>query len=200
MRAPLLLAGLFSLCRGAAVASDAALQQADAPPAPDDKSPPAKPAKGADEEARRKADAAAKVDTKKAEEWARPDWPAISFSEVSAAAGIECMNLSGAPDKPRLVDTLGSGMCWFDYDGDGWLDLFIPNGSTLEAVLGEKKNDVSDKLFRNQGDGTTRESRCACPARSSCCADSPNTVGYRVAPPRRRPESSTPRWTPSLPW
>ncbi|MBL8840617.1 MAG: CRTAC1 family protein [Planctomycetes bacterium] len=83
-----------------------------------------------------------------------PDWPAIAFSEVAAASGIDCVNLSGAIEKPRLIDTLGSGMCWFDYDGDGWLDLFIPNGSTLEAVLGKAKNEVSDKLYRNKGDGT----------------------------------------------
>ncbi len=89
-----------------------------------------------------------------AQEWVRADWPTITFKEVSAAAGIECMNVSGALDKPRLIDTLGSGMCWFDYDGDGWLDLFIPNGSTFEAFLGKAENQASDQLFRNQGDGT----------------------------------------------
>lgn len=94
------------------------------------------------------------VGTVKPEEWLRSDWPTITFKEVSAAAGIECVSLSGALEKPRLIDTLGCGMCWFDYDGDGWLDLFIPNGSTIEAVLGKAKNEVSNKLFRNKGDGT----------------------------------------------
>ncbi len=83
-----------------------------------------------------------------------PDWPTITFKEVSKVAGIDAVNLCGLPDKPRLIETLGCGLCWFDYDGDGWLDLFIPNGSTMEAILGRKQNDVSDKLFRNQGDGT----------------------------------------------
>ncbi len=82
-----------------------------------------------------------------------PDWPVIAFKEVAAASGIDCVNLSGAPDKGRLIDTLGCGMCWFDYDGDGWLDLFIPNGSTLDAVLGKAKNGVTDRLYRNLGDG-----------------------------------------------
>jgi len=101
--------------------------------------------------------------------WALPGWPEIRFKDVAKSAGIDCTNLSGQIDKPRLIDTLGCGMCWFDYDGDGWLDLFIPNGSTLEAVLGLKvkvtqpdgsvteetpHNDVSDRLYRNRGDGT----------------------------------------------
>jgi hypothetical protein len=103
------------------------------------------------------------------EKWAIPGWPAMRFSEVARASGIDCTNLSGHPEKPRLIDTLGVGVCWFDYDGDGWLDLFLPNGSTLEAVLGKPvetkksdgsvalvpaRNEVSDRLFRNRGDGT----------------------------------------------
>jgi hypothetical protein len=87
-------------------------------------------------------------------DWARPDWPAIHFREVAKAAGVDATNQCGDPAKSRLIDTLGSGVCWFDYDGDGWLDLFLPNGSTYEALLGTKKNDASDRLFRNKGDGT----------------------------------------------
>jgi len=86
--------------------------------------------------------------------WLLPDWPKITFKEVAKASGIEAVSLCGSTDKSRLIDTLGGGMCWFDYDGDGWLDLFVPNGSTLEAVLGKTTNSASDKLFRNKGDGT----------------------------------------------
>jgi hypothetical protein len=101
--------------------------------------------------------------------WAMPDWPGIQFKEVAKESGIDVTNRSGEPEKPRLIDTLGSGMCWFDHDGDGWLDLFVANGGTLEAVLGTTvkvkrpdgteeevpaRNEVSDRLFRNLGDGT----------------------------------------------
>jgi len=101
--------------------------------------------------------------------WLIADWPATRFREVAKESGIDCLNISGAPDKPRLIDTLGCGMCWFDYDGDGWLDLFIPNGSTFEAVTGRVakttqpdgtvteapvRNEFSDRLYRNRGDGT----------------------------------------------
>jgi len=86
--------------------------------------------------------------------WSLPDWPKITFKEVAKASGIDAVSLCGSSDKSRLIDTLGGGMCWFDYDGDGWLDLFVPNGSTLDAVLGKATNSVSDKLFRNKGDGT----------------------------------------------
>jgi hypothetical protein len=78
----------------------------------------------------------------------------ITFAEIAKSVGIDCVNLSGDPDKPRIIDTLGGGLCWFDYDNDGWLDLFVPNGSTLDAWLGKTKNAASDHLYRNRGDGT----------------------------------------------
>jgi hypothetical protein len=83
-----------------------------------------------------------------------PAAPDITFKEVAKKAGIDCKNLSGDIDKPRIIDTLGGGVCWFDYDNDGWLDLFVPNGSTLAAYLGKEKNLATDHLFRNKGDGT----------------------------------------------
>ena len=76
------------------------------------------------------------------------------LTEVAAASGLDHVSMSGEPGKPRLPDQLGQGMAWFDYDGDGWLDLFVPNGSTLAHWRGEAENDVVDRLFRNRGDGT----------------------------------------------
>jgi hypothetical protein len=78
----------------------------------------------------------------------------ITFKEVAKAVGVDAVNLSGQIDKPRIIDTLGGGICWFDYDNDGWLDLFVPNGSTLDAYMGKTKNPATDHLFRNKGDGT----------------------------------------------
>ncbi len=88
------------------------------------------------------------------EGWLLPGWPTIRFKEVAQASGIDYVNRSGDPEKGRFIDSVGCGMGWFDYDGDGWLDLFIPNCSTIEAVLGRAKNDASDRLYRNKGDGT----------------------------------------------
>ena len=80
--------------------------------------------------------------------------PKLAFTEVAAAAGIDVTNMSGEPDKPRILDALGCGLAWFDYDGDGWLDLFVPNGATLATVRGAGDPVPSDRLFRNRGDGT----------------------------------------------
>jgi len=154
----LLLSTLIRLAPLAALPAmtepSAPLQETPAPAAAPASEPEVKEAAPAAADDAAEKPAAAATPSSPAQEWVRADWPTITFKEVSAAAGIECLNLSGAPDKPRLIDTLGSGMCWFDYDGDGWLDLFIPNGSTFEAFLGKATNSVSDKLFRNKGDGT----------------------------------------------
>jgi len=89
--------------------------------------------------------------------WELRDWPAIRFRDVAKASGIDCTNRSGDPEKSRFIDGNGCGLTWLDYDGDGWLDLFVPNGSTLEAVMGRAKNDASDRLYRNRGDGTCED-------------------------------------------
>ena len=83
-----------------------------------------------------------------------PDLLLPRFVEVAATSGLDFVSLSGDPGKPRIVDQYGQGVAWFDYDGDGWLDLFVPNGSTLAAWRGEAENTFRDRLFRNRGDGT----------------------------------------------
>src|SRR5207253_5063079 len=48
----------------------------------------------------------------------------------------------------------GSGACWLDYDGDGWMDLYLVNGSTLSQL--QKKSPVvtTNHLYRNNRNGT----------------------------------------------
>ena len=78
----------------------------------------------------------------------------LTFTEVAEVSGLDFVSMSGEPGKPRVIDQYGHGAAWFDYDGDGWLDLFVPNGSTLAAWQGRIDNSVHDRLFRNRGDGT----------------------------------------------
>ena len=54
----------------------------------------------------------------------------------AAQAGITLEDLSGGPRKDALLETLGHGVAWFDYDGDGWVDLYLANGSSLDKIRG----------------------------------------------------------------
>ena len=51
-----------------------------------------------------------------------------------------------------LLETTGTGVAAFDYDGDGWLDIFFVNGTTLEGF--PKGQEPTNHLYRNRGDGT----------------------------------------------
>ena len=59
----------------------------------------------------------------------------------------------GAADKGLIVDTNGSGVGLIDYDNDGWLDIYLVNGSTFNALDG-KQTPPHAALFHNNHDGT----------------------------------------------
>ena len=42
--------------------------------------------------------------------------------------------VSGGKQKNYVLEVNGSGVCWLDYNNDGWMDLYLVNGSTLEAL------------------------------------------------------------------
>jgi hypothetical protein len=75
------------------------------------------------------------------------------FTEVTAASGIAFRHISGPVDHKRYIfETKGGGVGAFDYDNDGWVDLFIVQGSTLERVRdGRNPHGV---LLRNLGNWT----------------------------------------------
>jgi len=80
--------------------------------------------------------------------------PPYVLTEVAKAAGIDFVTACGEPEKPRLIDQIGMGLAWFDYDGDGRLDLYLPNGATLAWWQGKAANDRRPRLYRNKGDAT----------------------------------------------
>src|SRR5437588_4374876 len=79
---------------------------------------------------------------------------AAQFADVTAAAGLaKALNVSGARDDKRyLVEEMGCGVALFDYDNDGWLDIFLVNGSRFDAPAGQQK--PASYLFHNNRDGT----------------------------------------------
>ena len=76
-----------------------------------------------------------------------------NFVDVAAKSGLTMMNVFGGTDtKKYIIETTGTGVAIFDYDNDGWLDLFIVNGTTLEGFPAGK--GPTNHLYRNNHDGT----------------------------------------------
>ena len=83
------------------------------------------------------------------------DTPAsIVFTDVTAAAGLSrALNVSGSPDdKQFLLEEMGCGVALFDYDNDGWLDIFLVNGSSFDPTVRDRQ--PTSYLFHNNSDGT----------------------------------------------
>jgi hypothetical protein len=59
----------------------------------------------------------------------------------------------GTPQKKFILETDGSGVGLIDYDNDGWLDIYLVNGSTYNALEG-KEDPPHAALFHNNHDGT----------------------------------------------
>ncbi len=78
----------------------------------------------------------------------------IQFRDVTEKAGIRSVVISGGTQKNYVLEVNGSGVCWFDYNNDGYPDLYLVNGSTLEALQGKKPRPVTNHLYRNNRNGT----------------------------------------------
>lgn len=79
-----------------------------------------------------------------------PAW----FIDVASQAGLRMENINGGTDtKKYIIETTGSGVAIFDYDHDGWPDIFLVNGTTLDARL-EQRLKPTSHLFHNNHDGT----------------------------------------------
>ena len=78
----------------------------------------------------------------------------VSFTDVTGAAGLAGFHhLSGGQGKDYLIETTGSGCAFLDYDNDGWLDIYLVNGATLDALRGQTKAPRA-ALYHNNHDGT----------------------------------------------
>jgi hypothetical protein len=78
----------------------------------------------------------------------------VIFKDIAGEAGLSSWrHKMGVPEKKFIVETNGSGVGLIDYDNDGWLDIYMVNGSTFDALDG-KEEPPHAALFHNNHDGT----------------------------------------------
>ena len=78
--------------------------------------------------------------------------PAFRFVDIAPGAGLTRVLLAGRPAKDHLLDSAGAGAAWLDYDRDGRLDVFLPNGWRLDGPRVVERGRYA--LYRGRPDGT----------------------------------------------
>jgi len=77
----------------------------------------------------------------------------VNFVNVAKEAGLNAKTIFGGEHKNKyLLETTGCGVAFYDYDNDGWLDIFLINGWRLEGF--PKGQEPTSHLFKNNRDGT----------------------------------------------
>jgi hypothetical protein len=78
----------------------------------------------------------------------------VQFKNVAREAGLRAKTIFGGENQNRfLLETTGCGVAFFDYDHDGWLDIFFVNGDRFEAKwIGSDR--PTSRLYKNNRDGT----------------------------------------------
>jgi hypothetical protein len=77
----------------------------------------------------------------------------LSFVDVVKESGLAVKTIYGGEGKNKyLLETTGCGLAFYDYDNDGWLDVFLVNGWRLEGFPAGKEPRCH--LFKNNRDGT----------------------------------------------
>ncbi len=78
----------------------------------------------------------------------------VHFVDVAEKAGLTSANVWGGINRKRVIlETKGSGIAFFDYDNDGWLDIYLTNGNRLDAHW-TPGQEPTTHLYKNNRDGT----------------------------------------------
>jgi enediyne biosynthesis protein E4 len=76
----------------------------------------------------------------------------VQFVNVAASSGIDFVHVNGASPDRHLYEIMSGGGLFFDYDNDGWLDVFLVDGGSLTSPAVDKT--ARHRLYRNRGNGT----------------------------------------------
>lgn len=80
---------------------------------------------------------------------------AVTFTDIVPAAGITFVHDNAITSEKYLIESMGSGCAWIDYDQDGLMDLYLVNGAATKAYT--PKQPLRSALYRNMGDGTFKD-------------------------------------------
>jgi hypothetical protein len=84
------------------------------------------------------------------------DWP--TFNDVTETSGIQFKHHLGDMDMSNIVEATGPGCCVFDYDKDGFMDIYFVNGRWHPDISDNRgrtfKGRLRNALYRNNGNGT----------------------------------------------
>ncbi|MEO8258944.1 MAG: CRTAC1 family protein [Acidobacteriota bacterium] len=76
----------------------------------------------------------------------------VRFDNVAVTAGLDFRHVNGASAARHLPEIMSGGGLFFDYDNDGWIDLFLVDGGSLtDASVAAR---ARHRLYRNRGNGT----------------------------------------------
>jgi len=81
-----------------------------------------------------------------------PATPGAVFVDVALSAGIHFQHCNAASSEKYLIETMGAGCGWIDFDQDGLLDLYLVNGAATRLYTPQQP--LRSALYRNNGDGT----------------------------------------------
>src|SRR5438046_9594117 len=76
---------------------------------------------------------------------------AVRFTDITKQAGITFKHVF-SPEKKYIVESMSGGVALFDYDNDGYLDIYLVNSLTVDLVKANQK--TRSALYHNNGDGT----------------------------------------------
>ena len=118
---------------------------------------------------------------------AEPTQALSTFTDITKQAGITFKHSYGDHHLDNIVEGTGGGVCVFDYNGDGLMDLYFVTGTWTSDVSSNEGRDLrgklSNKLYRNNGDA--RSPTCPNRPESAATACSLRLFGRRLR--QRRP-------------
>jgi len=82
-----------------------------------------------------------------------PNPPAIRFENITAKAGVNFITRNSPTPNKNQIETMVAGVALLDYDGDGWLDIYLVNGAAIPSLQKESPA-YWNRLYRNNHDGT----------------------------------------------
>jgi enediyne biosynthesis protein E4 len=80
------------------------------------------------------------------------DAPLPQFTDIARQAGVAFHHTNGASAEKHLVETMGAGAVFFDYDGDGWVDMFLVDSGSIADPAVDRR--ARHRLYHNRGNGT----------------------------------------------